>query len=126
MKLLERDNVKEEVNNYYIYSIADKDTPQLSADRLEYTLSNGLGAADKIWGLSEIMKKMIKKKLITLNDLYTLSEKEVIEKISNCKQDNIAKCFELWKNATVINESDTKVDNTYCVSIDKIKISTTE
>ena len=60
MKLLERDNIKvEEVNDYHIYPIADNDTPQLSADRLEYTLSNGIGATEKIWGLSEI-KKFIK------------------------------------------------------------------
>lgn len=26
----------------------------LSSDRLEYTLSNGLGATEKIWGLKEI------------------------------------------------------------------------
>lgn len=41
MKLLKRDNIKlEEVNNYQIYPIADNDTPKLSADRLEYSLSN--------------------------------------------------------------------------------------
>ena len=55
MKLLERDKIKiEEVNDYHIYPIADNDTPQLSSDRLEYTLSNGLGATEKIWGLNEI------------------------------------------------------------------------
>ena len=32
----------------------DNDTPMLSSDRLEYTLSNGLGATEKIWGLKEI------------------------------------------------------------------------
>lgn len=43
MKLLERDNIKlEEVDNYHLYPIADNDTPKLSADRLEYSLSNGL------------------------------------------------------------------------------------
>ena len=43
MNLLERDNIKlEEVCNYHIYPIADNDTPKLSADRLEYTLSNAL------------------------------------------------------------------------------------
>lgn len=42
MKLLERDGIKlEEINDYHIYPIADNDTPQLSADRLEYSLSNG-------------------------------------------------------------------------------------
>ena len=43
MTLLERDNIKlEEVNDYHIYPIADNDTPNLSADRLEYSLSNAL------------------------------------------------------------------------------------
>lgn len=43
MTLLERDNIKlEEVNDYHIYPIADNDTPNLSSDRLEYSLSNAL------------------------------------------------------------------------------------
>lgn len=43
MALLKRDNIKiEEVNDYHIYPIADNDTPKLSADRLEYSLSNAL------------------------------------------------------------------------------------
>lgn len=43
MTLLERDNIKlEEVNDYHLYPIADNDTPNLSADRLEYSLSNAL------------------------------------------------------------------------------------
>lgn len=48
MALLDRDNIKlEEVCNYHIYPIADNDTPKLSADRLEYSLSNGLFMYDK-------------------------------------------------------------------------------
>lgn len=43
MKLLKRDNIQvSEVDNYHLYPIADNDTPQLSADRLEYSLSNAL------------------------------------------------------------------------------------
>ena len=43
MTLLERDNIKlEEVCDYHIYPIADNDTPKLSADRLEYSLSNAV------------------------------------------------------------------------------------
>lgn len=41
MALLKRDGIKvSEVDNYHLYPIADNDTPQLSADRLEYSLSN--------------------------------------------------------------------------------------
>lgn len=55
MSLLKRDGIKiEEVDNYHIYPIADNDTPMLSADRLEYTLSNGLGACKNIWNLEEV------------------------------------------------------------------------
>lgn len=43
MRLLKRDNILvSEVDNYHLYSIADNDTPKLSADRLEYSLSNAL------------------------------------------------------------------------------------
>ena len=43
MELLKRDNIKiEEVCDYHMYPIADNDTPMLSADRLEYSLSNDL------------------------------------------------------------------------------------
>ncbi len=43
MALLKKDNIKvSEVDNYHLYPIADNDTPKLSADRLEYSLSNAL------------------------------------------------------------------------------------
>ncbi len=179
MKLLERDNIKlEEIDNYHIYPIADNETPRLASDRLEYTLSNGLGTVAKIWDLEDVkeiydnievqknedgllelgfkdkkiaekfvhamsklsslyirpetkfsmqfiadsLKKMSEKNLISIKDLYNLSEKEIINKIENCKLGNISKCFKLWENATNVYESDEKVNNKYCVNIDKIKI----
>ena len=55
MSLLKRDGIKiEEIDNYHIYPIADNDTPMLSADRLEYTLSNGLGACKNIWNMEDV------------------------------------------------------------------------
>lgn len=57
MSLLKKDNISiDEVCDYHIYPICDNDTPMLSADRLEYTLSNGLGVINKIWDLDEIEK----------------------------------------------------------------------
>ena len=42
-KFLKRDKIEiEEVDNYHIYPIADNDTPKLSSNRLEYSLSNAL------------------------------------------------------------------------------------
>ena len=43
MNLLKKDNITlKEVDDYHIYPVADNDTPKLSADRLEYSLSNAL------------------------------------------------------------------------------------
>lgn len=173
MALLERDNIKvEEVDDYHIYPIADNDTPKLSADRLEYTLANGLyfkeiwdvkkireiyynlevqkneenieelgfknkeiaelfiDGASQLWPLwisnkdklvmqflADTVKKMSEKNLLTIKDLYTLSEQEVIEKIENCKDENISKCFKLFRNSTDITESDEPVYDKYCISI---------
>lgn len=179
MNSLNRDGIKlEEVSDYHIYPIADNDTPMLSSDRLEYTLSNALGATEKIWNLREIeeiynnieiqtnengiqelgfknleiaekfvhtmsilsrlyrrektvfsmqlladiMKKMSNQNMITINDLYKLSEKQIIEKIEHCDDKKISNCFNIWKNATKINTSDTLPINKYFVSIEKMKI----
>lgn len=56
IKLLNRDNIKvEEVSDYHIYPIADNDTPKLSADRFEYTLSGGLYQV-KVFEIEDIRK----------------------------------------------------------------------
>lgn len=49
MNLLNRDNIDiNDVNNYHLYPIADNDTPNLSSDRLEYSLSNALFTYNKL------------------------------------------------------------------------------
>ncbi len=69
MSLLERDNIKvSEIDNYHIYPIADNDTPKLSSDRLEYSLSNALfiyktlklDQIEKIYNDIEIQKNEFK------------------------------------------------------------------
>lgn len=173
MSLLKRDNIKlEEVNDYKKYPIADNDTPQLSADRFEYTFSNGLvfrrvweldkirkcyynvsilknengipelGFEDikiceeyihtisKLWPewisdkdrtvmqfLADIVKSMSAKGFLTINDLYTLSEKEVIDKILSCKDQYIREGFIKFQNATSVYGSDTPVKDKYCISV---------
>ncbi len=177
MQLLDRDNIKlEEVCDYHIYPIADNDTPKLSSDRLEYTLSNGLGVREKLWDLqkvreiyedieiqkneegiqelgfkhkeiaekfvktmsnlsclyvgnktkysmqfiSDIIKKMYEQNVVTKNDLYTLSEKEMIQKIENYPIESVVNCFKRWKEATEIQESDELPEGKYFVNI-KVK-----
>ncbi len=53
-ELLKRDNLTvEDVADYHKYPIADNDTPRLSADRLEYTLSNALFFFNE-WDLNDV------------------------------------------------------------------------
>lgn len=174
MNLLKRDKITiDEVADYHIYPIADNDTPMLSADRLEYTLSNGLGQVKKIWGLEEIekiysniviikkddgtpemcfkdkeiaerfvevmselsilymddkrrfamqfladiMKRMSNLSIVSVEDLYQLSEKEIINKIKNCNDYNISECFKIWQNGLNIKVCKEKVQNKYCVNV---------
>ncbi len=72
--------------------------------------------------LADIIKKMSDENMITLKDLYELSEKEVIEKIENCGDENITKSFNIWKNASKVNTSETLPINKYYVSIEKMKV----
>ncbi len=172
MKLLQKDNILvEEVSDYHKYPIADNDTPRLSSDRLEYTLTHSI-CSRNIWNLEQIkkiyknitilknedgieelgfktleiaeefvsgakkmwmnwisnqdkltltfyatiMKKMSEKGLVTVKDLYTLSEKEMIEKIENCKVDNISNSFKKFRELTMIHESDDAVEDKFCIS----------
>lgn len=67
--------------------------------------------------LADTVKKMSEDDLLTKKDLYTLSEKEVINKIENCTDKKISNCFKLFRNSTQIHESDSPVCDKYCVSI---------
>ena len=173
MSLLERDGIKvEEVSDYHIYPIADNDTPKLSADRFEYTFSNGIFLYN-VWGLEEvakyyndiiilknedgidelgfktleickeylhrilpifanydsdetrtvmqffadIVKSMNVKGYITIDDLYELSEEEVINMILNCEDNYIKESFVKFQNATSVYGSETPVSNKYCISV---------
>lgn len=173
MYLLNRDKIKiEEVSDYHIYPIADNDTPQLSADRFEYTFSSGLvfhrvweletikkiynnvsilknedgieelgfndmkvcekyiNIISKLWPewisdkdrtvmqfLADIVKSMNVKGYLTIDDLYNLSEKEVIDKILNCEDKYIRENFIKFQNATSVYGSDIPVKNKYCISV---------
>lgn len=173
MQLLKRDNITvEEIMDYKIYPIADNSTPKLSADRLEYTLANGV-CWKSVWDISEIKKiyddliivkneddideiafnsleiaelfiekasllwptwidskdklgmqfiadsvaAMEKEGYITIDDLYTLSELEVVERILKCPNKYIADSFKKFMEATNVYESDILIKNKYCKSI---------
>lgn len=168
MRLLKRDNIKlEEVNDYHKYPIADNDTPMLSADRLEYTLSNALFHYNKLnlqeieeiyndiiiqsnennvselgfktldiamrfvramsklaiiyfeertrysmQFLADIVKKLNEKKLITIDDLYSKKESDIIRIIESSKY---SKVYDIWKTAKMVNISQQQPENVYFV-----------
>lgn len=86
MYLLKRDNIEvSEIDNYHLYPIADNDTPRLSADRLEYSLSNGL-ITYKLVDLEKI-KKMY-------NDIIVQKDEKGIDELG-FKTESIAKDF-VW------------------------------
>lgn len=175
ISLLNRDNIKlEEVSDYKIYPIADNDTPKLSSDRLEYTLSGGLyqvrifdieqikkyynnitiaknengieelAFKDKkvcedfihdisnLWPrwiedevrlcmqlIADIVKSMYRKGYITIDDLYKLSEQEIIDMIKNCEDLYIKKTFMNFQQATrnSVYKSEEPTEKCYCTSV---------
>ena len=113
MELLKMDKIKvEEVDNYHIYPIADNDTPMLSADRLEYTLSNGLGVRKKVWNLSDI-------KEIYNNIEIQKNEKEIDELGFKEKQiaEKFVKGMRILSNSYIDNK--TKLSMQYLADIMK-------
>lgn len=177
MFLLNRDHIKvTDVCDYHIYPLADNDTPKLSADRFEYTFSNGLFLYDA-WNLQEIkhfydnvtifknedgfdelgfkdihlcenyvhailpifanyhsdnnrtvmqfiadiVKSMNAKGYLSIDDLYTLSEQEVLDKILTCDDTYLKESFIKFQNAAFIYHSNTPVSNKYCTHV-KAKI----
>ena len=54
---------------------------------------------------------------LSINDLYTLSEKEIIDKFINRKDTYLSDSFKNFQNADIVHLSNTKVDNKYCINV---------
>lgn len=169
MKLLKRDGIKlEEVDDYKIYPIADNNTPMISADRLEYSFSNGfsleniwkdgdiekiysnleimknefgeieLGFKDKdiselfidrikllwrdfvenrfIWELiANIIRRLNEENVLKKEDLYKLSEFEIIDIAKNSNIIEVQKLVQNLSQAKDLFESDKEVEGKYCI-----------
>ena len=172
--LLARDHIPiDEVRDYKKYPIADNPTPQLSADRLEYTLSGGITfsqvwnvndileiysdigvfnnefgeielgfrsraiaekfvlGASKMWHIfvsnkeklvmqfiADVIKQLVNMGIITENELYSLSEREIISLIYQSRSQQLVAAFEGFQNAHCISEGNVKPDNSmYIVNV---------
>lgn len=171
-KLLKKDNIlPTEISDYHLYPIADNDTPNLAADRLEYTLANGLFLYN-IWDFekvktfyndiavlknendadelgfktseiaaeftkmnlplasiyhsdknranyqftADILKSMINSEYLTENDLYVMSEREVVDWILSCGDKTISEAYRQFQRATTVYSGNTAKKNCYCTS----------
>ena len=67
--------------------------------------------------LADIMKKMSNLDIISVNDLYELSEEEVIDKIKKCDSYGINECFKQWQEGLDVKISNQKPLDKYFVNI---------
>lgn len=66
---------------------------------------------------ADLMKKMNEYGEITIDDLYKVPEKEIINRIENSKIEEVRNAFKLFKEQKQAYESDEYVENKYCKSI---------
>ncbi len=173
MELLKRDGISiDEVVDYKLYPIADNSSPALSADRLDYTLTNGVFWKD-VWSLSQIkeiyddlivakdehetaelafktveiaeffvvkastlwpswidnrdkltmqfiadtMLNMYRENHIDLEDMYTMSEWDMVAKIRECGDPIIETNFKNFMASTGVFDCDSAMENKYCKAI---------
>ena len=96
--LLKRDKIRlKEVVDYHIYPIADNETPKLSADRLEYTMSNALivykcenlEKIREIYNSIDVLKEEIEaNKTNETNEENEVKEKNEINKLNKKNEQN--------------------------------------
>lgn len=172
-KQLKKDGIlPSEISDYHLFPIADNDIPHLAADRLEYTLENGLFLFDA-WTLDDVkrfyadltivknendleeiafrtpsiaaefttknltfsteyhgnksratlqflgdmMQSMINSGYLTLDDLYVMSEREIIDWILSCGDKPMSDAFRNFQRATTVYSGATAKKNCYCVSV---------
>ncbi len=172
MRQLKKDSIlASEISDYHLFPIADNDLPNLAADRLEYTLSNGLFYYNT-WTLDEvkafysnltilknednidelgftdadlaatftqrnlslgaiyhseksratqqfiadIIQSMVNSGYLSLDDLYVMTEREIIDWILSCGDQTIGDAFRQFQRTTTAYGSSTAKKNTYCTS----------
>ncbi len=65
---------------------------------------------------ADIVKSMNAKGLVSIDDLYTYSEKDIVNRILNCQDSYIKDSFIKFQNSVSVWNSDTPVSDKYCIS----------
>jgi hypothetical protein len=67
--------------------------------------------------LADIVKNMNIVGYLTIDDLYTLSEKEIIDRIINCNNSYLSSRFQEFLDCKESYESDRPIENKYCTDV---------
>lgn len=70
--------------------------------------------------LADTCKAMNQKGYLSIEDLYHLPEKEVINRIENCEDKKLSQTFKKFKQATKCYKSDHFIEDKYCIHV-KVK-----
>lgn len=67
--------------------------------------------------LADMCKSMNNAGYLTIDDLYPLSESEIISKFLNCDDDYLSESFRKFQKADTLYQSSDFIDGKYCVNI---------
>lgn len=67
--------------------------------------------------LADMCKSMHNAGYLTIKDLYTLSEREVIDKILTCEDKYLSDSFKLFQEADMVYKSLIPIEEKYCVNV---------
>ena len=67
--------------------------------------------------LTDMCKSMSNAGYLTINDLYTLSEKEIINKFLSCGDTYLSEGFKNFQSASKVYKSDKPVEDKYCINV---------
>ncbi|MDO4962617.1 MAG: HD domain-containing protein [bacterium] len=67
--------------------------------------------------LADICKSMSNAGFLNVEELYTLSEQEVINKILNCEDKYLSTCFKLFQKTDTVYKSLVPINEKYCVNV---------
>lgn len=67
--------------------------------------------------LADMCKSMNNAGYLTIDDLYILSEKEIISKLLNCEDSYLSESFKRFQNEDKVYKSDCYMEGKYCVNI---------
>ena len=106
----------------------ENDIPELGFKTIE-SEEKFVNGASELWPLwvraedtitmyffADIIEKMYNQKYITKDDLYQLSEKEIINLIKNCENEKISELFKKFMNSNSFIDFEEYRDDKFCVS----------